>query len=451
MSSPRGRIAIRASGLGKSYVADGSALGWLRRHIANAPAGTSDIAAVRNIDLEIERGEAVGIVGRNGSGKSTLLSMIAGVTTPSTGTCAVAGKIAPLLELGSGFHPEFTGRENVALNASILGLTAGEIAASVEDIYAFANIGDFIDRPMRTYSTGMQARLAFAVAIHVNADILIVDEALSVGDEVFQRKCFARLKKFRNDGGTVLFVSHAAQTVIDLCTRAVLLDGGERLLTGEPNMVVGQYQRLASAPAEVRKGILDHIRMIDRGETQSGMRDDTILSGFALDDAGADLEPSSPIHYHENGARIGNVRIHSEGGAPVSQLQRGEVYVLRYEVGFSRAARNVRCAMMIKTVTGQQIGGLLSHPAPDGLKDIKEGQRVSAAFRFRAGLNPGVFFSNVGVVADNDGETVFLHRIIDALAFRVLPVAGSTSNGPVDLAPDDNAPPCTLTLEDASG
>ena len=191
--------------------------------------------ALRNIAFDVRRGETVGIVGRNGSGKSTLLQIICGTLTPSAGRVEVNGRIAALLELGAGFNPEFSGRENVFLNATVLGLQRSEIEQRFDAIAAFADIGEFMDQPVKSYSSGMYVRLAFAVAINVTPDILIVDEALAVGDEAFQRKCHARIERLRNDGATILFVSHSAGMVIELCNRAVLLGCGGLL------MVLGGY------------------------------------------------------------------------------------------------------------------------------------------------------------------------------------------------------------------
>lgn len=204
--------------------------------------------ALKDISFEIRKGETVGIIGRNGSGKSTLLQIICGTLTPTSGNVETRGRIAALLELGSGFNPEFTGRENVYMNASVLGLSNEEIDARFNDIVAFADIGDFIDQPVKTYSSGMMVRLAFAVAINVDPQILIVDEALSVGDELFQRKCFSRIEAIKQNGATILFVSHSGSTVVELCDHAVLLDSGEKLAMGTPKTIVGKYQKLIYAP-----------------------------------------------------------------------------------------------------------------------------------------------------------------------------------------------------------
>ena len=194
--------------------------------------------ALNDVSFEVGRGETIGIIGRNGSGKSTLLQMICGTLDPTAGLVETRGRVAALLELGAGFNPEFTGRENVYMNATVLGLTQEEISTRFDSIASFADIGEFIEQPVKHYSSGMYARLAFAVAINVDPDILVVDEALAVGDEPFQRKCFSRIEKIRNDGGTILFVSHSGSTVINLCDRAILLHRGERLYTGTPKRAV---------------------------------------------------------------------------------------------------------------------------------------------------------------------------------------------------------------------
>jgi ABC-type polysaccharide/polyol phosphate transport system ATPase subunit len=197
--------------------------------------------AVRNVSLEVRKGEMVGIIGRNGSGKSTLLKMVAGVYIPSSGCIQVHGTIAPLIELGAGFHSELTGRENVILNGLLLGYSRRQMLAREQSILEFADIGDFIDSPVKQYSSGMYMRLAFAVATEVNPDILVVDEILAVGDTAFQKKCFQRLERFRAAGKTILFVTHSMGQIKDFCDRALLLDHGRVVLEGSPEEVVDLY------------------------------------------------------------------------------------------------------------------------------------------------------------------------------------------------------------------
>jgi lipopolysaccharide transport system ATP-binding protein len=208
--------------------------------------------ALHEMSFAIRRGETVGVIGRNGSGKSTLLQLIAGTLTLSSGTIQLGGRVAALLELGSGFHPEFTGRENVFMNAAVLGVGRKEIEARFADIAAFAEIGEFIEQPVKTYSSGMVMRLAFAVSTFVSPDVLIIDEALAVGDAAFQAKCMLSLRRFQESGGTVLFVSHDITAVRALCQRAIYLDHGNLLADGEVGEVTARYQRDLQASTNIR-------------------------------------------------------------------------------------------------------------------------------------------------------------------------------------------------------
>lgn len=208
--------------------------------------------ALKDISFEIRAGEAVGIVGRNGSGKSTMLKIIAGVYKPSAGRAEVNGTVGPLIELSAGFQPEMTGRENIIMNGLILGLSRREIQSREEAIVQFAELGDFIDSPIKQYSTGMVMRLAFGIAAEVDPDILLIDEILAVGDAAFQRKCIARIEEFRGRGKTLIFVSHAIQSVIQLCPRALLLHKGELVADGPVQEIAERYDELTRQPVAVR-------------------------------------------------------------------------------------------------------------------------------------------------------------------------------------------------------
>ncbi|MCK9622339.1 MAG: ABC transporter ATP-binding protein [Methylobacter sp.] len=214
----------------------------LQRLVRQAPRQYfHEFWALKDVSFEIKKGDAFGIIGRNGSGKSTLLQMICGTLNPTGGSIQTNGRIAALLELGSGFNPDFTGRENIYLNGAILGLTGKEIDARLDDILGFADIGDFIDQPVKTYSSGMFVRLAFAIQVNVDPEILIVDEALSVGDFFFQQKCFARLRKMRENGLTLLFVSHDMGTVRDLCPKSIYLIKGKAAFMGDSQEAIRRY------------------------------------------------------------------------------------------------------------------------------------------------------------------------------------------------------------------
>ena len=217
-----------------------------------------DVQALRDVSLHVEPGEAVGLIGRNGSGKSTLLRLIAGIIKPTTGRVAAGGRIGSLLELGAGFHPDFSGRENVFLNAAVHGLSRRQTRERFDEIVAFAELEDAIDRPVRTYSSGMYMRLGFAIAAFLDADTLLLDEVFAVGDEAFQRKCFARINEFKQRGGTIVFVSHDAAAVERLCERAVLLRHGEVAFDGPTREALVRYRRALADevdPAERAAGL----------------------------------------------------------------------------------------------------------------------------------------------------------------------------------------------------
>jgi ABC-type polysaccharide/polyol phosphate transport system ATPase subunit len=222
----------------------------LRVHLAERLQGRrrDTFYALRNVSFQLEQGDNLGVVGGNGAGKSTLLSLVSGLCQPNEGRIAVRGRVAPLLELGSGFHQDLTGRENVDLNASLLGLTRRRTRECFEPIVEFSGVREFIDEPIRTYSSGMVMRLAFAVAVHVDPDILLIDEVLAVGDQTFQAKCFERILEFKKRGKTLLFVSHSPDLVRRLCERCIWLDHGEVVLAGATGDVMNAYQQKITVP-----------------------------------------------------------------------------------------------------------------------------------------------------------------------------------------------------------
>jgi len=401
--------------------------------------------ALRDVSFDIRKGETVGIVGRNGSGKSTLLQTICGTLSPTTGSVETYGRIAALLELGSGFNPEFSGRENVYMNAAVLGLSRAEVDRRFDEILAFAEIGEFIDQPVKSYSSGMQVRLAFAVAINVDPEILIVDEALSVGDERFQRKCFSRIEEIRASGATILFVSHAGSTVVELCDRAVLLDGGECLAVGEPKAIVGRYQRLLYAAADVRESIRAEIR-----ESYGPRVSSAHVSQHGVDAIGVSpnrpqaeelpdesfdpaLLPSSTIEYDSNGATIESPMVLTLDGVRVNNLRRGRTYKYVYTVRFTKGAGSVAFGMLIKTVNGLELGGAISASQPSAaVPFIHAGAVVEIEFEFQCNLTPGVYFLNAGVQGDVEGNHTYLHRLLDVAMIRVLPERGLLATGHID-------------------
>lgn len=239
--------AIRADAVSKAYVVRRERRRTLKEVLLRQYAPPVRVEALRDVSFMVEKGETFAVVGANGSGKSTLLKLLAGTARPTTGALTVHGRISALLELGAGFHPDFTGRENVFLNASLLGLSRRRTEGLLPEIEAFAELGDFFDGAVKTYSSGMYMRLAFAVAAHVDPDVLLIDEILAVGDEYFQRKCFAKLNEFRSRDKTICFVSHDLAAVARLCRRGILLDGGRVRASGDIALVLEAYAELVEA------------------------------------------------------------------------------------------------------------------------------------------------------------------------------------------------------------
>ncbi|MCG9555987.1 ABC transporter ATP-binding protein [Vibrio kanaloae] len=412
----------------------------------------NEFSALDNVSFEIRKGETVGIVGRNGSGKSTILQIICGTLSQTAGIVETNGRVAALLELGSGFNPEFTGRENVFMNAAILGLTKEETKNRFDSIVSFADIGTFIDQPVKSYSSGMVVRLAFAVSINVAPEILVIDEALSVGDEKFQRKCFSRLEELKRRGTTILFVSHSGPQVIELCDRAILMDYGEKLIEGNSKEVIGHYQRLLYATedkspsiradiVELSKAKSGDVEELDLDNTssavteiqQANMSDSSRKKESMEDCFDENLKPTSTIAYEPNGAVISAPYIYSKDGRKVNNLIPREKYVYRYRVRFTKSAENVRFGMLIKTLSGLELGG--AHTANsfiEAIPTVKKGETYIVEFAFNCNVTQGVYFMNAGAVGTVDGEETHLHRLLDVQMFRVLPSMENLSTAIVD-------------------
>ena len=445
-------IAIRVSNLSKCFhIYDAprdrlkqfvvpklcGAIPTLRRFFATPhlplPIYHRDFWALKDVSFEIKKGETVGIIGRNGSGKSTLLQMICGTLHPTSGSIQTNGRIAALLELGSGFNPEFTGRENVFLNAAVLGLSQDETESRYDEIVAFADIGDFLDQPVKTYSSGMAVRLAFAVAINVDPQILVVDEALSVGDELFQRKCFSRIEAIKKNGATILFVSHASGTIVELCDHAILMEAGEKLAMGTPKAIVGNYQKLLYAPIEKQQEIRQVIRTsLEEVNLQESIAKPLLVnpdSSFRKSNPedgqveyfDPNLMPTTTLFYETLGACISLPEIFTLSGEKINWLRSGETYHYVYRVYFEKDSYDVRFGMMIKAINGTEIGGVGSASLGHGIASVVAGTTINVRFTFQCHLLSGQYFVNAGCSGKANGQDTFLHRIVDAVTFRVLP------------------------------
>lgn len=387
--------------------------------------------ALKNINFRVFPGETWGIVGRNGSGKSTLLQIICGVLQPTTGSVQTNGKISALLELGVGFNPEFTGRDNVYVKGAVQGFSKDEIDAKFDEIIAFADIGDFLEQPVKTYSSGMMVRLAFSVAINVEPNILIVDEALAVGDEAFQRKCFRKIDDLKKKGVTILYVTHSAQSVMELCDHAILLDQSESLLIGTPKQVITRYQQLLYANEEAAQKIRNEIKLAK----ESQPIDLIIEESNSLEFFDPNLKTNSPIYYSEKneyGVEIKNVAITNLDGKKVNHLIHGRDYVYSYTVHFYKGYHFVWFGMLFKTLAGYELGGGSTSKPHDAISFVNPNSKVNVMFKFNCLMNPGSYFTNAGVTAILNNDIVYLERIIDVYMFKVQHDEKNISTGVVD-------------------
>jgi lipopolysaccharide transport system ATP-binding protein len=378
-------------------------------------------AALSDISFDVARGETVGIIGRNGSGKSTLLQIIAGTVAPSAGHVAVNGRVAALLELGAGFNPEFTGRENAYLNAQLFGLTKRQVDERFEDIAAFADIGDFIDQPVKVYSSGMYVRLAFAVVAHVDADLLIIDEALAVGDAFFTQKCMRFLRSFMARG-TVLFVSHDTGSVRSLCNRAIWLEKGKVVNEGDPKEVCDLYLQAfyeerqgKSTTTHFRRNFVER-RIQERRDQRlkyinaTPLRNDLQLFEF---------QPDAPS-FGAGGAQIVEVNFLDSDGHPLNWIVGGEHVVLMVVVELHTDLDSVIVGFFVKDKRGQTLFGdntFLTYR--DQPVAARAGSRVVARFHFDMPVLPrGDYSVNVAVANGTQEDHVQQHWIHDALLFK---------------------------------
>jgi lipopolysaccharide transport system ATP-binding protein len=433
-------IAIRVSNLGKCYQIYNaphdrlkeSIYPRLQRLIGRQPRQYyREFWALKDISFEVKKGETVGIIGRNGSGKSTLLQMICGTLNPTIGGIQTNGRITALLELGSGFNPEFTGRENVYMNAAVLGLSNEEIDAHFDDIVAFADIGQFIEQPVKTYSSGMVVRLAFAVQSQIDPDIMVVDEALSVGDAKFQAKCFDRLKKLKDGGTSILLVTHSSEQIVTHCTSALLLENGKVFEAGNPRFVVNRYMDLLFgkeknqiAPTVVSETMIA-VNEVVTPEASLSYTEDVFASRPGYN--------QHEYRWGDGSAAILDFYLSADGEDYPSAITTGQNIVLAVSVKFLCALVRPILGITIKTKEGVTVYGVNSETL-----DVEEfkslGQCSQVAYgraSFCCRLAPGDYFISLGI-ATKQGEGITPHdRRYDAIHIQVRPV--TTFFGLVDL------------------
>lgn len=425
-------IAIKVNNLSKCYqIYDKPRDRLLQMFARGRKKFYREFWALKDVSFEVQKGETIGIIGRNGSGKSTLLQMICGTLNPTSGSIETHGRIAALLELGSGFNPDFTGRENVYLNASVLGLEKEEIDARFDNILEFADIGNFIDQPVKTYSSGMMVRLAFAVQAQVSPDILIVDEALGVGDAKFQAKCFDRLKKLKDSGTSILLVTHSSEQIVTHCTSALLLENGEVLEAGQPRSVVNRYMDLLFG----KEKKTSHSN--PSSTTSSPMSEPLNLEASLsyTEDKFFSHPGYNPHEYRwgDGGASILDFCLSADGNMYPSAIITGQNIVLEISVKFFSNLVRPILGITIKTKEGVTVYGVNSETLDiDEFKSLGKNDQVAyARAAFCCRLAPGDYFISLGI-ATKQGEDVTPHdRRYDAIHMLVLPL--TTFFGLVDL------------------
>lgn len=431
-------IAIRVENLSKAYKLYQKPVDRLKEALHPLKKKYhKDFYALKDLSFEIKKGETVGIVGKNGSGKSTLLKLITGVTTPSGGKITVNGRISAILELGAGFNPQMTGLENIYLNTSINGMSRQETDSKVAEIIAFAELGEFIHQPVKTYSSGMKARLAFAVSISVEPDILIVDEALSVGDAAFQRKCFAKMEDIRTKGATILFVSHSEASVVALCNRAIWISQGEKILDGTPKLVTSLYLKHINRPikkadmqqeydkliaSSVETGKVDEVEQTEKPGHKTAKQESSAKKQINLASFNPNLKPTSTVEYESKAITISRVKMTSVGGGEVNVITQDDFYNINIEVDIREKLEisDLRLGIKVKDKTGNSVSGCAYEiKKHSSLESLKNGL-YTFSFLFQAIIVGESFFVDVAVFDKENPQDIF-HRVDDIYMFKVLP------------------------------
>ncbi len=399
--------ALTISDLGKAFRSYRSewqrVLSWLG--VSVKPA--IEHWVLRGVAFSVAPGEAIGIVGQNGAGKSTLLKLIAGTLRPTEGTVRIDGRVAAILELGMGFNPELTGRQNALHAGGLMGFDRRALKEVMPAIAAFADIGEYFDLPLRTYSSGMQVRVAFAVATAFRPEILIVDEALAVGDAAFQRKCFQRIEAFRAEGTTLLFVSHDTETIKKLCSRALFIKNGHLALFGPAKIVCDRYeQHLFGNQASLNAG---------KASVSVPAKFDPSLT-----------TPACELIYGSGKTEIDSCWFEDLEGQRVNVVEAGQHFVWRYDVRFNEPVDNPVFAMLLKTREGIALYGVDARQLDIRPTSYARGDVVTVRFELSNCLAPGVYYMNCGVRLDHAGGVEFLSRRIDTALLRVIEGAAPT-------------------------
>lgn len=402
-------IALSLKNVSKCYKRYAHPVERLKEILLPGKSRAEEFWALRGINLEMLKGETLGIIGQNGSGKSTLLQIIAGTLMPTTGEVQVNGRVSALLELGSGFNPEFTGRQNVFFNGRILGLSVEEIETKFDDIAAFAEIGDFINQPVKTYSSGMVVRLAFAVVANTEPKILIVDEALAVGDAKFQARCMKRIRQLKEQGVTILFVSHDSSSVKMLCQRAVLMSHGRILETGKPKEVVNHYIALLSSDRNETNiaQVAAHEKNSDIGDTNTTDKDRDFVK----------VNKDIPTYRHGNKlAIIKNVRLKNLEKQEVEKLETGAIFKIEVSLEARTELSDLVIGISIKNLMGLVIYGTNTRLMNVQLPSLEKDQQLNVIFQVPCYFNKGIYTLTVGVHSE---EGLSYDWVDDLVVFEV--------------------------------
>lgn len=375
-----------------------------------------EFAALDHINFDVKKGEILGIIGKNGSGKSTILKIITSVLTPTTGECIVKGKIAALLELGAGFNMEYTGIENIYLNGQMIGFSRDEMDEKLQDIIDFADIGDHIYQPVKTYSSGMFARLAFSVAISVDPDILIVDEALSVGDVFFQNKCYRRFEDFRARGKTILFVTHDMGSVIKYCNRCILLNKGKKVAEGTPQEMVDLYKR-------IMVGQWDDEAIDDQTDSHENIQKNNLQDGKLWKDqilVNPDIEA-----YGDGRADIIDFGIFSKDGNIGNNVYKGDIYEVKMKVKINEDNLNPIFAFKLRDIKGTELTGTNTMLEDIDTSNLKKGDIVTISFKQKQYLQPGQYLVSLGCTAFEEDNLVVYSRNYNCCVLGVVAEKGT--------------------------
>jgi lipopolysaccharide transport system ATP-binding protein len=362
--------------------------------------------ALKDVSFNVYKGETLGVVGRNGAGKSTLLQIICSVLQPTSGTIEISGRVGPLMALGAGFNLKFTGRENVRIKGTFMGLSLDEIEARMPEIEAFAEIGEFFDQPMKIYSSGMFARLAFATAIHVDPDLLVVDEILSVGDAKFRHKCFQKFHEFKKKGITVVLVSHSLDIILKLCDQAIFLENGAILESGKPKAVIDFYRDLTLTGTQTSKNISSTSKTpgTNKEDKDSDANTDpSELTKFLSEVPETDY-CAYRSNYNENEYRMGDRRVSivdylviSEGRIQPPFIYSGKIVEIYLKVSFHHAIENPMFGYAVKTVDGVMVCGSNTRFRKINVSPVNASEMIIYRFTLKLNLHPGDYFIDLGV------------------------------------------------------